>query len=492
MHPAPRKALWCPQAGPQSALLSCPFPEILFGGARGGGKTDAALGRVIKRQKQLASRYNGVLFRQAMPQTDDVIERSKELFEPLGAKFNGNTATWRFPMGGRLRFRPLATTKDADKYQGQNLTDATFEEAGNYADPAPIDRLFGALRGVNPQMVMTANPGGVGQHWLKERFVDPCPPGMKPISVELPNGAIHKRIFIPSKVQDNKILLETDPEYVNRLYLVGSRELVRAWLDGDWNAIEGAFFDCWTQKMVLEPFDVPADWSRFRSGDWGSASPASFGWWSVVPDEYQLPNGVWLPRGAMVRYREWYLRDPSKTNTGLKFTAEQVAEGIQAREEASEDAKYTSLDPSAFAEDGGPSIAERMENTYKRLRLQRADNKRVGGGKGAMGGWDQMRSRMIGTDDGRPMIYCFNTCKDSIRTIPALPHDDRRPEDVDTSMEDHAADEWRYACMSRPFTASARRAAAGVTSQTDTVTPKQKTFSQLVKENAKRATDTRI
>ena len=71
-------------------------------------------------------------------------------------------------------------------------------------------------------------------------------------------------------------------------------------------------------------------------------------------------------------------------------------------------------------------------------------------GNGMMGGWDEMRQRMIG-NGSRPMIYCFSTCKDSIRTIPALPHDQTRPEDVDTNSEDHAPDDWRYACMSRPW-----------------------------------------
>jgi hypothetical protein len=67
-----------------------------------------------------------------------------------------------------------------------------------------------------------------------------------------------------------------------------------------------------------------------------------------------------------------------------------------------------------------------------------------------MGGWDEMRQRLIG-NDGVPMLYVFDTCKDFIRTVPALPHDPDRIEDVDTSAEDHIADEARYACMSRPW-----------------------------------------
>ncbi|HJY06185.1 MAG TPA: hypothetical protein VJ323_07695, partial [Bryobacteraceae bacterium] len=152
-----------------------------------------------------------------------------------------------------------------------------------------------------------------------------------------------------------------------------------------------------------------------------------------------------LPRGSMVRYREWYGR--KGPNEGLKLTAEEVAHGILSKEQPGEKITYSVLDPAAFAVDGGPSIAERMGKVG--VSFRRADNKRVSQ-LGALGGWDQMRQRMKG-EDGRPMIYCFSTCTDSIRTIPALQHDPDKPEDLDTDGEDHAADEWRYGCMSRPY-----------------------------------------
>ena len=115
---------------------------------------------------------------------------------------------------------------------------------------------------------------------------------------------------------------------------------------------------------------------------------------------------------------------------------------------------YGVMDPSAFAQSGGPSIAERVFSaTGGRVNFRPADNARVGT-RGAMGGWDQMRARLLG-QDGVPMLYIFATCADSIRTIPVVQHDDKRPEDLDTESEDHAIDEIRYACMSRPWTASA-------------------------------------
>ena len=438
------RTLWRPQPGPQHALIKCPAREVLFGGARGGGKTDGSLGKSLIRQKLLGERFNKVIFRQEMPQADDMIERAQEIFRPIGASFNKVQSQFTFPSGGRLRFRPLENVRDAQKYQGQNLSDVDIDEAGNYPQPDPIDKLWGALRGTDVKMTLMANPGGPGAGWLKERFeIDTNPRGMRILRHSLPNGALHTRCFIPSKVTDNRALLANDPDYVNRLYLVGSKQLVKAWLEGDWNAIDGAFLDCWGALLILSPFPIPRAWQKFRSFDWGSAAPFSCGFWAIAQDEVTRPEGI-IPRGALIRFDEWY--GAEGPNKGLKLTTEAVAKGILERQKG----KFTGCvaDPAIFAEDGGPSRAEIFQRHG--IFFRRADNKRVAR-NGAMGGWDEMRQRMMGNSDRRPMIYCFSTCSDSIRTIPILPHDDLKPEDIDTSAEDHAADEWRYACMSRPW-----------------------------------------
>jgi hypothetical protein len=119
-----------------------------------------------------------------------------------------------------------------------------------------------------------------------------------------------ERVFIPSKV-DNNTHINVEA-YKQRLRASGSNELVRAWLDGDWSVTMGAFFDCWDAKRhVIPPFAIPKDWLRFRSMDWGSASPFSVGWWVIVQDNYRCDSGV-LPRGCMVRYREWYGMQPGQ------------------------------------------------------------------------------------------------------------------------------------------------------------------------------------
>jgi len=193
--------------------------------------------------------------------------------------------------------------------------------------------------------------------------------------------------------------------------------------------------------------------------DWGSAKPFSVGWWAIVGEDHRVKDRF-VPRGALVRYREWY--GCAGINTGLKMTAEQVATGIVERENK-ETMKYGVLDPACFREDGGPSIAERINRVLIAARARpfhEADNSRVPQ-RGSMGGWDQVRARLVGLD-GQPMIYCFSACAASIRTIPALQHDPAKMEDVDTDSEDHAADEWRYACMSRPYLAPLRVVAPAV------------------------------
>lgn len=459
------EVIWEPQKGPQTALLACPIFEVFFGGARGGGKTDGMLGEWISHQDQYGEHSNGIMFRRERTQLVDTIERSRQLFGPLGAKFHEQEKLWRFPNGSRFQFAYLDRDSDADGYQGRSHTRVYIEEIGTFPSPSPIFKLMATLRsghGIPCGFRATGNPGGPGHQWVRARYIDPAPLGWKTISESYTNPWTKEvvkrdRIYIPSKLQDNRFL---GSEYVANLQMVGNAQLVRAWLEGDWSVIEGAFFPEFSEaKHVIPAFAIPSTWLRFRSGDWGSARPFSIGWWAVVGDDHRVgptsdlsPHWHILPRGALIRYREWY--GASAPNVGLKLPAEEVADGIIAREtdeprdlEGNSAITYGVLDPAAFASDGGPSIAERMAT--RKIFFRRADNARVSS-RGAMGGWDHLRSRLLG-DGERPQLYFFSTCRDSIRTLPALQHDRNKPEDVDTESEDHAPDEIRYACMSRPY-----------------------------------------
>lgn len=437
----PRRLVWEPNSTPQRLLLGCPAYEVFFGGARGGGKTDGVLGEWAQHAARYRSNAIGLMVRRTSVQLTETVERARQLFIPLGAKFTSKPDNCVMPGGARLNFRYLERDQDAESYQGHSYTRVYVEEAGNFPNPAPIMKLHATLRsgaGVPVRMRLTGNPGGPGHHWLKARYIDPSPP-LVPISD--PETGL-QRVYIPSRVADNVSL--DQQAYIAQLRQSGSPELVRAWLEGDWDVIAGAFFPEFSREThVIPPRELPAHWTRFYAMDWGSARPFAVLWFAVSDGE--LPS---IPRGALVVYREWYGWN-GQPNVGLKMTAEEVATGIKSRLEQ-EMRGYA--DPAMFSEDGGPSIAERMRRGSG-LALVPADNKRVAR-MGALGGWDQVRARLKG-DGERPGLVIFNTCPQLIRTLPALQHDKDKPEDLDTEGEDHLGDALRYGCMSRPYVSKA-------------------------------------
>lgn len=435
---------WSPQLGPQTAFVTCDDFEVIYGGARGGGKTDAVIGEFAMHAAEYGRHAQGLLVRRSRTALEPTIDRAKSIYQPLGAVWHEQKSRFVWPSGATLRFSYLDRDADADLYQGHSYTRVYVEELTQFVSPAPVDKLKATLRsaaGVPCGFRATCNPGGPGHNWVKARYIDFGPWRRR-------TNAGLSTIFIPARVSDNPALDLADPLYRERLKLSGSEAMVRAWLEGDWNIIEGAFFDTWGSANVLRPFTIPQLWTRFRAFDWGFAAPFSVGWWAVVSDPYDTGSGV-LPRGALVLYREWYGSN-GKPNEGLRLTAEEVASGIREREKA-DAIVYGVADPSIFREDGGPSIGERMRRTG--LQWRPADNTRIGR-VGALSGWDQMRAR-IGREGEAPMLYVFDTCRDFLRTVPVLQHDPDRPEDLDTDGEDHAADMTRYACLSRPLTKAA-------------------------------------
>lgn len=461
--------VWEPQPGPQALAVSARFVlELLYGGARGGGKSSFLLGDYMQ-DIDIGEGWKGILFRRTYPELEELIAQAKEMYIPVGAVYKVSEKTFVFPSGATLKMRHILNDMDAMLYQGHQYTWIGFDELGNWATLVAYNKLKACLRTTDPRVKhmrirATANPGGPGHHAVKNYFIDPAPLGFKQLtSVE---GTT--RMFIPAKVTDNLILLRIDPGYISRLREVGSPELVRAWLEGDWNVITGAYFpEFSTFEHVIKPFIIPKHWMKFMSGDWGSASPFSFHWHAVsdgtvsIPDEraylkdplmlpHMLPQRQ-IPKGAIVTYREWYGAVPGMVNTGLRWPASRVAQGIISRTPRDEKITYRVLDPSAFKEDGGPSHAETMARAGVFFRP--ADNTRLAG-------WNSVRERLTGIDAdpdinggvGIPMWYCFNTNTNLIRTLPALQHDEKEPEDCDTDGEDHAPDDLRYGLMSRPWT----------------------------------------
>jgi hypothetical protein len=435
------QTVWRPQPGPQAAFVRCPNFEVFFGGARGGGKSWGVIGDWALHSDQYGQDAVGLMIRRTRIELLDLFEQARNVFSKIGATSTFTPLRITMPNGARLTFAYLERDPDADQYQGHNYTRIYVEEIGNFPSSRPVLKLMATLRsgvGVPVGLRLTGNPGGPGHGWVKARYIDPAPLGWREI-IDPRTGL--DRIYIPSRVSDNAYL---GPDYVQRLKASGSPELVRAWLEGDWTVVSGAFFPEFSlDRHVIAPRPIPEHWARFRSFDWGSARPFCCHWWAV--SDGSDPD---IARGALVLYREWYGMRAGEPNVGLKLTAEAVAQGIAARETDDPQPMLGVADPAIFAEDGGPSIAQRMMG--QGVMFRPADNKRVPS-RGAMGGWDQLRSRLVGDDDGRPMALFFSTARDLIRTLPAMQHDDARPEDIDTDAEDHCCDCARYGMMSRPW-----------------------------------------
>lgn len=259
MSDAPFKLAWWAQPGPQTALLTCPCDDILYGGARGGGKTDGSIGDWISHAMTYGKHARGIWLRRTLIELTDVKERMVVLFNAIGAKYRDKDGSWTFPNGAKLLLRYLESDADADGYQGHQYTWMCVEEIGSFKSPIPIDKIRATLRsanGVKVRFIATANPGGKGHKWIKERYIDPAPPNT-PFQDPVTNLW---RVFIPSKLSDNKILTTSDPGYGSRLKGTGPSWLVKAWLEGDWNiSIDGKVFlrEWWDKsRYISDPIVV--------------------------------------------------------------------------------------------------------------------------------------------------------------------------------------------------------------------------------------------
>jgi len=446
-------AAWTPQEGPQLAAIEADsIDELFFGGARGGGKSDYLLGDFLQSVPEHGRNWQGILFRRSLTELQDLIKRSHRIYAQTGATWREVDKEWRWPNGACLRMRYLDRDADASKYQGHSYTFIAWDELPQWPTDAPYKLLKACLRWAegdvhNKRIRASGNPGGPGHHWVMEMFIAENPLGYQVIFDE----ATHMhRVFIPSRVEDNKALLAADPHYISRLKGVGSPELVRAWLEGDWTAVVGAYFPEFTLRThVTQPFMIPKWWLRFGAFDWGSAAPFCFGWYAVSDG---LPVRVGIetksfPKGALIKYHEAY--GASAPGVGLKLPVEDVAKYILRERNQPGELQYIVADPAIFSMDGGPSLGERLAG--EGLVMRPASKKRNKNKSWRVTGWDQLRGRLVGRDE-KPMLYFFETCKDSIRTLPAIQHDTANPEDADSDGDDHACDEIRYACMSRPWT----------------------------------------
>lgn len=462
------------QPGPQQALIACPIEDIFFGGARGGGKTYALLGDWLAHQAEHGKYARGIFFRKTYPELDEVQDHASKIYPVLGAVFISGKRTWLFPNGATLKMRYLERDKHADRYQGHAYTWMAFDELTNWASPKPIDKLRACLRSgeapIPKAFRCSGNPGGIGHNWVKARYIDPAAP-YKP---HYDKEAETWRVFIPSKLDDNPALLKNDPDYWKRVKAAtgGDKELEKAWRWGIWDIVAGGMFDdLWRRGIhVLKPFPIPPSWRIDRSFDWGSSAPFSVGWWAESDGtEATLADGSTrnYPRGTLFRIAEWYGWN-GKPNEGIKFSPNEIVGGgklpdgtevpgiVQREHAAGWKVQPGPADSSIYDTDRGRSIGDEMaasvvkienedgsETVVRGVRWITAD-KKPGSRKN---GWDRMRMLLKNAIDHpkeKPGLYVFDHCIQFIRTIPVLPRDETKRDDVDTKAEDHIADEARY------------------------------------------------
>ncbi len=439
----------------QSICWTSPATEILYGGSAGGGKSHAM--RVIAIMIAFSvPNIQIYLFRRIFA---DLIKNHVEgstgfraLLSPWikqkQVKITEEEIT--FQNGAKIYLCHCQHEKDVIKYQGAEMQVILIDELTHFTD-----KIYKFLRGRArlggldipnnlkhklPLILCGSNPGGVGHEFVKQMFIDNCKPFQVRKMSNEEGGML--RQYIPAKLADNPILMQNDPLYKDKLMGLGGA-LAKAMLDGDWDAIEGAYFETFDKtKHIIEPFTIPAEWYRIRAFDWGYSRPFCVLWGAVSDGSLVDCGGVKrsFPRGSIIVYREFY-GCTGKPNEGLKMDVPEIAKIIKELQ-VGEKINEMRADPAIFDVSTGSSIANQFEK--EKIGWLPADNKRVAG-------WQQIRARLTGNEDKQPLLYISKYCQNLLRTLPLMQYDKTKPEDLDTNLEDHAVDTLRYLCMAKPI-----------------------------------------
>lgn len=438
--------LWSPQEK-QRLFLERSEYEVLYGGAAGGGKSDALIAEAL-RQVHIPH-YRAIIFRKTMPECREMIDRSLTLYPRAfpGASFNGSSHQWTFPSGATVLFASMPHEQDRLKYQGQQFDFIGFDELTHftwqeYSYLMSRNRPSGEK--TRCYIRATCNPGGVGHAWVKARFIE----GKEPFHTYYEEHTVHgrtyrrSRAFIPATVFDNAILLKNDPNYVGNLAMLPDSER-RALLEGDWNSFSGQVFSEFRDNPegyrsrrythVIEPFDIPDGWRRYRSFDFGYSRPFAVQWWAVDYD------------GRVYLYRQYY-GCTDTPNTGLKMEPSAIARKIREIEDAQE-AEHKIIgvaDPAIWDTSRGTDGTIITMFEREGIYFEKGNNARIAGKM-------QLHYRFRFDEEGLPMLYVFRNCKPFLRTVPSLVYDSANPEDINTQMEDHDYDACRYFLMMNPL-----------------------------------------
>ena len=411
---------------------------ICFGGARGGGKSWFVQRKAISG----CYKYPGIKIIIARKTYPELINNHINEFISILkcyhadknkrlARYNGTDKEIVFLNGSRIKFMYCDNEKALGRWQG-NQCDWLFIDEATQFDEETFKKMCACVRGVNnipKRIYLTCNPDNIGLQWVKRLFID-----RNFEDNEDPNDYS----FIQSLVQDNKALMATNPDYIKNLEALPLK-IRQAWLEGRWDVFSGQYFEefrnrpehyhdkRWTH--VIEPFPIPSGWKIYRAFDWGYSKPSACCYFAM---DYE---------GVMYHFHEIYFYS-GEPNEGAKLVPDEVFKRIKDYETSELKGRhiYGIADPAIWNKGTGYSINDFAERNG--IYFEKADNNRIQG-------WMQCHYRLAFDENGFPMFYVFNTCKNFIRTIPLMMYDEHKPEDLNSDLEDHIADAWRYMCVYR-------------------------------------------
>jgi len=458
--PEEKEIVFAPNPGPQTEFLSASEREVLYGGAAGGGKTFSLIADPMRYFSH--PEFNGLILRKTTDELREIIWKTQELYPKAfkGAKWQEKKSQWVFPSGARLWLTYLERDEDVLRYQGQAFSYIAFDELTQHPTPFAWNYMRSRLRTTAPDLPIflraTSNPGGPGHGWVRKMFVDPAPANVPFTATDIDTGEdlkypdthpskagqpLFQRRFIPASLYDNPYLANDGAYEANLLSLPEMQR--RQLLEGDWAVASGAAFTEFRSNVhVVDPFEIPDTWRKFRSADYGYSSYSAVHWYAIDPSF-----------NTLIVYRELYLS---------KHTGRDLAKAVIEAENG-EKLSYGILDSSCWHQRGqlGPSIAEEMISQGCRWRpSDRSKGSRVAG-----------KNRLhellkVDEDTQMPGIVFFNTCRQIIADLPTIPSDPKGSDDIDPRYaSDHAYDSIRYGIQSRPRAFSAFDDGQGIPQQ---------------------------
>ena len=305
--------------GPQTQYLAASEREVLYGGAAGGGKSYATLADPLRNLGH--KDFSGLLVRHTTEELRELIQKSQELYPKAipGIKWSERKSQWTTPQGGRIWMSYLDKDTDVMRYQGQAFNYVAFDELTQWNSPYAWNYMRSRLRSAAPELGLymraTTNPGGPGHAWVKKMFIDPSTPNVPFWATDVETGEVlayprghsregeplFKRKFIPASLFDNPYLADTG-DYEAMLLSLPEHQRKQL-LEGDWDINEGAAFPEFNRKIhVVEPYDIPNGWAKFRACDYGYGSYTGVVWFAVAPDE------------QLIVYREMYCSKVTATD----------------------------------------------------------------------------------------------------------------------------------------------------------------------------------